>query len=251
MGSTGRCFTWLLTQFFLVLAIAAVILWAQSAYGQAQLFRADAQARSIDDAHSNRSFHLGGFFTGGFVPNYHLHYFGGSRTVELNIFNAGLSAGKVLTAAHGRGPFRGRLEADVELMPFWVGDYPKQTQALCIAGLGCGTSPWSPYRSYGMSVTPWLTRWNFVGGGTHRILPWAELGGGLLWTNHKFPLLGGSTSVINFTPQVGIGQSLFVRKNRSLDFAFKAVHISNAGLGDNNPGLNVTLQFSAGYSWWK
>jgi len=84
-----------------------------------------------------------------------------------------------------------------------------------------------------------------------RTLPWMQLGGGLLWTNHKFPLLGGSTSVINFTPQVGIGESIFIRKRQSLDFAIKAVHISNAGLGDNNPGINATLQFSMGYSWWR
>jgi hypothetical protein len=49
--------------------------------------------------------------------------------------------------------------------------------------------------------------------------------------NHKFPLLGGDTSVINFTPQVGAGENVFIRKNRSLDFALKAVHLSNAGLG--------------------
>jgi hypothetical protein len=31
----------------------------------------------------------------------------------------------------------------------------------------------------------------------------------------------------------------------------KVIHISNASLGDHNPGLNFTFQFSAGYSWWK
>jgi len=50
---------------------------------------------------------------------------------------------------------------------------------------------------------------------------------------------------------VNIGENIFTQKNRSLDFAVKAVHISNAGLGDHNPGLNITLQFSAGYSWWR
>jgi hypothetical protein len=63
--------------------------------------------------------------------------------------------------------------------------------------------------------------------------------------------MDANTSVINFTPQGAIGESIFIKKNRSLDFAFKAVHISNAGLGVNNPGLNITLQFSAGYSWWR
>jgi hypothetical protein len=29
------------------------------------------------------------------------------------------------------------------------------------------------------------------------------------------------------------------------------VHISNASLGDSNPGVNATVQFQIGYSWWK
>lgn len=89
------------------------------------------------------------------------------------------------------------------------------------------------------------------GGVRSRRVPWLQPGGGLLWTNHKFLLLGGSTSVINFTLQVDLGEDFFVRRNRSVNLAIKAIHISNAGLGDNNPGLNVTLQFSAGISWWK
>jgi lipid A 3-O-deacylase len=29
------------------------------------------------------------------------------------------------------------------------------------------------------------------------------------------------------------------------------VHISSASLGDKNPGVNSSLLFSVGYSWWK
>ena len=60
-----------------------------------------------------------------------------------------------------------------------------------------------------------------------------------------------STSVINFTPQVGAGVNIFNRPKHSIELGVKAIHISNASLGDHNPGLNQTLQFSAGYSWWK
>jgi len=28
------------------------------------------------------------------------------------------------------------------------------------------------------------------------------------------------------------------------------MHISNAGLGDTDPGVNVSLHFSVGYRWW-
>jgi hypothetical protein len=57
--------------------------------------------------------------------------------------------------------------------------------------------------------------------------------------------------VINFTPQVGVGVNIFNRPKHSVNFAIKAIHISNASLGDHNPGLNQTIQFSAGYSWWR
>lgn len=197
------------------------------------------------------SWQIGLFFSGGFVPNYWVHGYDLKRSVELNFFNAGISGGEMITSLHGPRGLRGRGEAAFEVMPFWLADYPEQTQALCFTGGGCGTTPWGPYGSHGVSITPLLFRWNFNGNGRRREVPWAQLGGGLLWTNHKFPLLGGSTSVINFTPQVGVGQSFFLRSNQSMDFAIKAVHISNASLGDKNPGLNVTLQFSIGYSWWK
>jgi lipid A 3-O-deacylase len=156
---------------------------------------------------------------------------------------------------HGPGFLRGRGEAAIEILPFWLADYPKQVRHVYVSNEpGVLFAPFGPYRSYGASVTPVLYRWNLkpiLIRNERPIVPWAQLGGGLLWTNHKFPILGGSTSVINFTPQAALGQSIFIRNNQSLDFAAKAVHISNASLGDSNPGLNVTLQFSVGYSWWK
>lgn len=251
MGSIGRYLPSARTQFILGFALAVILASVHSAHAQASTPNVDPGEHAALQVHPGRSFHVGVFFTGGFVPNYWVH--GGlvRRSVELNFFNAGLSAGKIITSAHGRGVLRGQGEAAFELMPFWLGDYPKQTQSYCMPGEGCAFTFWGPYRSYGMSITPLLFRWDFTEDGARRVLPWAQLGGGLLWTNHRFPLLGLSDGVINFTPQVGVGESLFVHGNRSLDFAFKAVHISNAGLGDNNPGLNVTLQFSVGYSWWR
>lgn len=184
-----------------------------------------------------------------------MHYPYTTRAVELNFFNAGAQIGRMLTAPRGPAFLRGRGEALLEITPFWLADYPSQADRLCfvssVNGGQCGNIDFGPYRRYGASVTPFLLRWNFMKSERSRLVPWAQLGGGLLWTNHKFPLLGGSTSVINFTPQVDAGESFFIRRNRSLDFAVKAVHISNASLGDNDPGLNVTLQFSVGYSWWK
>jgi len=207
---------------------------------------------------------IGVFAAGGFPPNYELYqsvaYSGGSFSqfaiVQLDLLSAGTQIGKVLSAPRGRGFLRGQGEAVVEVMPFWLARYPQQKIYYGAGGSSgvIGSYPFGPKNIPGASITPLLYRWNFTGRGSRRSVPWAQLGGGLLWTNHNFPLdplTGVSTSVINFTPQGAIGESIFIKKNQSLDFAFKAVHISNAGLGNENPGLNITLQFSAGYSWWR
>jgi hypothetical protein len=55
-------------------------------------------------------------------------------------------------------------------------------------------------------------------------------------------------SVINFTPQVGGGVTVFGRSRRSISVGVRVVHISNAGLGDSNPGLNQTIQGVVSYS---
>jgi hypothetical protein len=145
------------------------------------------------------------------------------------------------------------------VIPFWLAHYPFQQiyfyNSSSLKGDYTGNITYGPFTIPGASVTPLLYRWNFTGRVPRRSVPWAQLGAGLLWTNHNFPapepVLGDRTSVVNFTPQGAFGESVFLGKKQSLDLAFKAIHISNAGLGANNPGLNVTLQFSAGYSWWK
>lgn len=140
----------------------------------------------------------------------------------------------------------------LELMPYWLAHYPAQSGYYVQPGYPINpNNKWSASaRSYhGASVTPFLLRWNFTGEHSRRLIPWMQLGGGLLWTNHKFPT--EESSVINFTPQLGAGINIFSRNDRSFELGVKAIHISNASLGDHNPGFNQTLQFSAGYSWWK
>ena len=61
----------------------------------------------------------------------------------------------------------------------------------------------------------------------------------------------GGTSVWNFSPQGGIGMRYFVRPKRSIDLGVNAVHISSASLGDKNPGVNASMQFQIGYTYWK
>ena len=180
---------------------------------------------------------------------------------------AGVHAGKVLTGELGPGLLRGNFEYAVEAFPFWQSYTPKFQRANCVSAVpGTAVITCSPLYTVGgtysgVTLTPIILRWNFAG--THRLTPWAQAAGGILWTNHKYPAFGSpvlnlpndgpntEASVWNFTPQGGIGLHYFVRPRRSIDFGANAVHISSASLGDKNPGVNASVQFSIGYSWWK
>lgn len=191
---------------------------------------------------------------------------------------AGVHAGKVLTGNSGRGLLRGNFEYSMEVFPFWQSYTPTSQRQNCtvvtgpVGGVGVQCSaPFTIGGTFtGASITPIILRWNFAG--TRHISPWVQGAGGLLWTNHKYPAFGGppinanggfsystlgdngpndETSVWNFTPQGGVGAHYFTRANRSIDFGANAIHISSASLGDKNPGINASVQFTLGYSWWK
>ncbi len=179
----------------------------------------------------------------------------------------GVHAGKVLYRRDKPGLLHGNFEYAAELFPFWQSYTPKFQRANCITdpngsdGIVC-SSLYNTGGTYtGITVTPIILRWNFTGG--KRFVPWAQAAGGLLWTNHKYPAFGSpilslpadgpnsEASVWNFTPQGGVGVHYFVRPNRSIDFGANGVHISSASLGDRNPGVNASVQFTVGYTFWK
>ena len=212
----------------------------------------------VRDALSRNPWNYGVFFNGGVGS--------GSEPSDDHFLAVGARAGKVLTHPAGPGFLKGQFEYSVELMPWWQGytspflrynltslpaSKPDAPPAALVEG---------PYRTggayNGVSVTPIILRWDFIG--SSRVLPFIQGAGGLVWTNHKFPPVGPlpepghqGTSVWNFTPQFGIGFQYFLRPNRSITFNANAVHISNASLGDANPGVNATVQFQIGYTWWK
>ena len=94
------------------------------------------------------------------------------------------------------------------------------------------------HNAYGISFTPFNLTYNFTL--FQRTIPYLELGGGVLFTNHDVP---DGTNRVNFTPQAGIGLHIPMRSgsNRYIGVALKYIHISNAGLSVPNPGVN-TLQ---------
>jgi lipid A 3-O-deacylase len=148
-------------------------------------------------------------------------------------FATGFQAGKNITPIIHAGPLTGRFEFGANIMPLF--------QALT-------PSPYTQISSTGVT--------QHVGGG--RFTPWFQAQGAVLYTTHKFPPTievpqgtPGGTSVWNFRSGAGIGFHYFTRPRRSLDFGLNAEHISSASLGDKNPGVNASLQFQIGYSWWK
>jgi hypothetical protein len=180
---------------------------------------------------------------------------------------AGIHAGKVLTGNFGPGLLRGNFEYAVEVLPYFQSFTPKFLKVSCFEPanspvINC-SQPYQVGGTFsGSSITPIILRWNLARHGRYTF--WGQAAGGVLWTNHKFPAYGntdttnytangpsGDASVWNFTPQGGIGVHYFLRQNRSLDLSANGVHISSASLGDRNPGVNASLQFSIGYTWWK
>ncbi len=179
---------------------------------------------------------------------------------------AGVHAGKVLYTNNATGLRKGNFEYAMELFPYWQSFTPKFQRATCTAVPNSNEISCSPDYTVGgtfsgVSLTPIILRWNFAGG--RRISPWVQGAGGILWTNHKYPAFGSpilnltndgpgsDASVWNFTPQGGVGLHYFITPRRSIDFGANAVHISSASLGDKNPGVNASVQFTIGYTFWK
>jgi hypothetical protein len=185
---------------------------------------------------------------------------------DFKFIMAGVHAGKVLYKNQAQGLLKGNFEYAVELFPYWQSFTPKFQRANCSAapnttGIACSPDYTVGGTFSGVSVTPIILRWNFAGG--RRISPWVQGAGGVLWTNHKYPAFGSpvlslandgpntDASVWNFTPQGGVGLHYFISPRRSIDFGANAVHISSASLGDKNPGVNASVQFTIGYTFWK
>src|SRR5262249_34366955 len=153
-------------------------------------------------------------------------------------FMAGVHVGKVLTGNLGHGALRGNFEYGVEVFPLWQSYTPVQQRQNC-APISPGSVTYSCSTVFnvggtftGVSITPTIFRWNFAG--TRRVAPWVQGAGGVIWTNHKYPAVGGppactpscvgtnsgnvlgnnlsniNTSVWNFTPQFGVGMHYFL-----------------------------------------
>ncbi len=232
--------------------IAGVLLACCLSGAPAQ--QTNVQTNALDQASSHQPWEIGPIFHGGVGIT--------DNRDGFRFLWAGVHIGRVLTGNTGHGLLRGNFEYAGDIFPYFEAFTPVFQRVSCTAPGVCS----APYNVggtfHGVSVTPIILRWNFTG---HRkIQPWAQAAGGLLYTTHKFPSYGntdvtnytengpnGETSVWNFTPQGGVGIHYFTKPNRSIDIGANGEHISSASLGDRNPGVNASVQFSIGYSWWK
>jgi hypothetical protein len=125
-----------------------------------------------------------------------------------------VSWGRILTESHGPGPLRGRFEWAIEFIPVF--------------------GQFDPENTFGVGITPLLWRWNFEPRG--RVVQFAELAGGALWTNDPVP---ARTTRANFTAHASYGVRYFLDRNLSFVASYRLHHISNGNRLEDNPGVNA------------
>ena len=135
-------------------------------------------------------------------------------TVGNSILTMGLRYGWILTDAHGPGLLRGRFEYAMDAVPVIVVSQPGG-------------------KVYGIGVTPWNMKWNFVT--RRRVSPYIELGGGVAVTAHPVPL---RASNFNFTPTGALGVDV-LRGKYHWSIEFRYLHVSDAQITSFNPGTDT------------
>jgi lipid A 3-O-deacylase len=177
---------------------------------------ANAQTKPLDHHPWDYGFWIGG---GVSVP-------GGTRDTQA--MNTGVRLGKVLTGDHGAGFVPGNFEWSADLIPFYYVWQPAPAK-----------------NTIGEGFNPLNLKWNFTH--SRRVVPFLELGGGVLFTNHVVPV---NTSHVNFMTHAALGFQFFNNDRRAIMANVQFQHISNAGLTSPNPGIN-TVQFQIGVNWFK
>jgi len=156
--------------------------------------------------------------------------------------DAGFRYGRVLTSQHGSAWLRGNLEYAFDVVPLYL-----FFQDHFVASPTPGE--WLRRRQtvYGGSITPLVVKWNFTSG--RRIVPFAAVEGSVIFTAHEVPT--GDTSTVNFGSGIAGGVQLLRGAHHAFNVSGHLMHISNASLGNQNPGINSALQLRLGYQWWR
>jgi hypothetical protein len=157
-------------------------------------------------------------------------YVGGSQsfanTPSAQTFLVAGRVGRVLTHELGSNALRGSFEMAIDIIPineFWIAGNAQ----------------------YAGAINPFIAKWNFTGGKT--VSPYLAAVGGVVFSPSNLP--PGDTSQVNFTSGVELGAQWLHRAKQSWDFGVKIYHLSNASIGNRNPGINGAVQFMVGYTW--
>lgn len=98
---------------------------------------------------------------------------------------------------------------------------------------------------YGAGVSPLGLKVNF--GQRSWIKPFLAASVGFLYFEADVPV--PDSSRFNFTPEAGLGVQFFLTQKRAVTLGYKFHHISNAGIGRNNPGMDSHV-FYVGFSFF-
>jgi opacity protein-like surface antigen len=98
---------------------------------------------------------------------------------------------------------------------------------------------------YGAGLSPLGFKVNFAQ--QSWIQPFVAASVGFLYFQHDIPV--PHSSRFNFTPEIGLGVQFFLAPQRALTLGYKFHHISNANIGDSNPGMNSHVIY-AGFSFF-
>jgi lipid A 3-O-deacylase len=205
----------------LLMLLASVI----SVWGQVPS-SAPSTAQSDGSALRNPVWEIGPWFGGGT---------GLGAASDFKFINAGVRIGRVLTHEISSGTFRGTFEWASDIIPLYE---VRESEFY-----NSGPQKWV----YAFSVNPVVLKWNWTA--NKKIVPYFAAEGGILISTQDIPL--ANTLSLNFTPGGAFGIYYFQKPKRAFDFSIHITHISNASLGDHNPGINATAQFRVGYTWFK
>ncbi|HVP65057.1 MAG TPA: acyloxyacyl hydrolase [candidate division Zixibacteria bacterium] len=161
-------------------------------------------------------------------------YAGGGTGVgdatNVQYVSGGFRISRVMTGELGPGFMRGTFEYGWEVEPVsyvLISDYKNV---------------------YGVKISPLMLKWNFTGHHKKNV-PFFFATGSYIHTNDAIP--ARNTSPHNFESGAGIGMHHFVKPGQAITFDMRAVHLSNASIGDHNPGINANIQWTLGYTWFK
>lgn len=85
-----------------------------------------------------------------------------------------------------------------------------------------------------------VVKYNFLSFG--RWMPFWDAGGGMVWTNLA-PRIPEESTQFQFVLETGPGIHYFVTKRVTVTTGVRFHHMSNAGLGERNTGINAVLSY--------